>query len=87
MKGLQTPSDLDKIAPVPTGAPSGSVATGGVDLGPDGKKETPNSVSGLPAQATTYLPGPGAPAPGAQVPMPDTSKFVATFETETDKIG
>jgi hypothetical protein len=65
---LQTPFD-DAVAPTPSGEPSGGGVTGGFELGVGTEKETPNSVSGLPAQLTTVNVGEGS-APGSQVPMP-----------------
>lgn len=66
---LQTPFS-DAVAPVATGAQSGSGTSGGFDLGAGTPKETANSVSGLPAQVTTVGLGDGDPGAGGQVPMP-----------------
>ncbi len=70
MKGpLQTPFD-EAVAPVQDGSPSGGGVVGGFDLGVGSEKETPNSLSGLPARVDTFDLGDGS-APGTQVPWPD----------------
>lgn len=69
MKGpLQTPFD-EAVAPVHEGSPSGGGVTGGFELGVGTEKETPNALSGLPLQVTTYDLGDGS-APGSQVAWP-----------------
>lgn len=52
MKDLQTPFQ-NPIAPVSSGARDGQGTSGGFDI-PDGRKETPNGMSGLPVQPTTF---------------------------------
>ena len=64
---ISSPFD-DAVCPTPGGEPSGGGVTGGFDMGPGSDKETPNSVSGLPAQVTTFNVGPGSEA--SQVPEP-----------------
>ncbi len=63
---LQTPY-ADAIAPTPSGAPDGSGTVGGFDI-PDGRKETENSLSGLPLQPTTTYLEDGVP-PGVVFPV------------------
>lgn len=65
---LQTPY-RDAVMPTPSGSSSGNGTSGGFDF-PDGRKESPNSISGLPALQTTVNPGEGAPGVDTQIPMP-----------------
>lgn len=67
MSDLQTPF-TNPIAPTSSGARDGSGISGGFDI-PDGRKETPNGMSGLPLQPTTFDIPDGAAA-GTQLPMP-----------------
>jgi len=68
---LQTPF-ANPICPTPSGAGDGVATSGGFDF-PDGRKETPNSESGLALLPTTYdIPG-GDPGVGGSVPMPPVS--------------
>ncbi len=66
---LQSPFD-DAVVETPSGASSGMAGvTGGFELA-DGKKETPNSESGLPPRIDVFtIPG-GDPGAGGQVDMP-----------------
>jgi hypothetical protein len=66
---LQTPYS-EAAVPTPGGSMEGGGTTGGFDLGPGSAKESPNSVSGLPAQVTTVAVEGGPSGPGTQVPMP-----------------
>lgn len=68
---LQTPFE-EAVASSPSGAPSGGGVTGGFEMGEGSQKETPNSLSGLPTQVTTFDVGEGS-ARGTQVPMPPVS--------------
>lgn len=80
MADLQTPFE-NPIAPTPTGASSGGAGlTGGYDF-PDGRKESPNSVSGLPPQVTQMDVGQGAPG---QVDMPPVAS-PGTIPTDAPK--
>lgn len=65
---IQTPYD-DAIMDTPSGAADGGGTSGGYDF-PDGRKESPNSVSGLAALPTTVNPGEDAPGIGATIGMP-----------------
>lgn len=79
-------SPFDKaVAPVPSGDPSGSGDTrGGFDLPGGAEKETPNSVSGLPTQVTTFrLEGQTTPTDG-QVEMPPVAS-PGTFQIDAPK--
>lgn len=67
--GLQTPYD-DAVCPTPSGSGDSGGTRGGFDLGEGTKKETENSVSGLPLQQTTVSPTGGDPGANGQVPMP-----------------
>jgi hypothetical protein len=69
---LQTPF-TEAIAPTASGAGDGGGTSGGFDLGEGSKSETPNSMSGLPAQKTTFSPGDGDPGINAQVPVGEIS--------------
>jgi hypothetical protein len=66
---IQTPFD-EPVAPTSSGARDGGGTSGGFDLGADTPKETPNSVSGLPTQVTTFDLGTGDPGANGQVDMP-----------------
>ena len=59
----------------PTPDPSGGTAEvrGGYDFPDGGRKETPNTVSGLPAQPT-IIGVPDGPTRGTSLPPPDMSK-------------
>jgi len=80
-------SPFDKaVAPVPSGEPSGSGDTQGgfMDLPGDPEKETPNAVSGLPLQMTTFhLEGQTTPTDG-QVEMPPVAS-PGTFKIDAPK--
>jgi hypothetical protein len=65
---LQTTYE-DAVCPTPGGDATGGGTSGGVDLGPGTPKESPNSVSGLPAAQTTVALD-GGPGANGQVPMP-----------------
>lgn len=68
---IQTPFD-EAVAPTSSGAPDGGGTSGGFELGEGTEKESPNSMSGLPAQRTTFDIG-GEGAPGSQADVPDIS--------------
>ena len=69
---LQTPYS-DAIMPTPSGAADGGGTSGGFDF-PDGRKESPNAVSGLAALPTTVNPtdnlGGASPGIGDVIGMP-----------------
>jgi len=66
--------------PTPSGDPAGDGGTvGGFDMG-EGGKETPNGMSGLPRQRTTFPVKGGASGPGEQVEMPPV-KSPGTFKS------
>jgi hypothetical protein len=75
---LQTPY-TDAIASVPSGAADDGGVKGGYDF-PDGRKESPNSVSGLPPLPTTVNPGPDAPGINDVIGMPavDSPRTIPT---------
>ena len=75
---FQTPFE-EAVAPTPSGEPSGTGnKTGGFDVGAGSKSETPNSLSGLPLQVTTFDVGPGSNE--AQAPTPPVAS-PGTFPT------
>lgn len=64
----------------PGGEGDGVSSRGGAELGDGTRKETPNSISGLPTQPDTYTIGPGDPGKDATIPLPDltTSRTIKT---------
>jgi len=79
---IQTPYS-GAVVPTPGGDASGGGGTsGGFDL-PGGAtpKETPNSMSGLPAQQTTVSLQGDDPGPSGQIPMPPVAS-PGTIKTE-----
>jgi hypothetical protein len=81
MAELQTPFEK-AVASAPSGSPSGDGnTTGGFDLPGGAEKESANSMSGLPAQITTFGVTGGENGPGTQVDMPPVAS-PGTFQTE-----
>lgn len=69
---FQTP--FDGAMPTPDLGGSGVTQRGGAELGEGTRKETENSVSGLPTLPDRYTPGEGDPGTWGTVPLPSLTE-------------